>query len=114
MTEKACQEDEKVEAGETELSENNRLSPNTTIAVLCKTDSQPERRDGESAVEATKEVVCQGKYNTGAGDTEVTGNKRVSFDATGVVSCNTGAVPHSTYPTSKLREAESDQNLGKR
>ncbi|KAG0419724.1 hypothetical protein HPB47_003914 [Ixodes persulcatus] len=110
---KACQGKEKVRAGDTEMTENQRLSPDTTVTVLRKTDSKSEWRDGESDVEAATEVVCQVKRKTEAGDTEVTGNQRISSDATDAVSRRTDAVPHNTYPTAELREAESDQDHGK-
>ncbi|XP_040063851.1 uncharacterized protein LOC120838141 [Ixodes scapularis] len=110
VTGKACQRKEKVEAGDTELTGDQRLSPDTTVAVLRKSDPNSERRDGESDVEAATEVVCQEKRKMEAGDTEVTGNQRVSSNATDAVPRKTDAVPHKTYPTAELREAESDQD----
>ncbi|CAN7979136.1 unnamed protein product [Ixodes persulcatus] len=73
VTGKACQGKEKVEAGEIEMTENQHLSPDTTVAVLRKPDPNSERRDGESDVEAARELVCQEKKKAEAGDTEVTG-----------------------------------------
>ncbi|KAG0409999.1 hypothetical protein HPB47_012884 [Ixodes persulcatus] len=71
VTGKACQEKEKVGAGDREMTENQRLSPDTTFAVLGKPDPNSERRDGESDVEGATEVVCQEKRKTEAGDTEL-------------------------------------------
>lgn len=88
MTEKACQGKKKAEAGDTELTDNQRLSPDTTFAVLRKTDQKSERRDSESDEEATTEV-WQEKNKTEAGDTEVTGSQRVSSDAIDAVPPNT-------------------------
>ncbi|XP_040070455.1 nucleolar protein dao-5-like [Ixodes scapularis] len=99
VTEKACQGKEKVGADDTELTGDQRLSPDTTVAVLRKPDPNSERRNGESDVEAAAEVVCQEKRKTEAGDTEVTGNQRVSSDTT-------DAVPRKTNRTPERREKE--------
>ncbi|CAN8026056.1 unnamed protein product [Ixodes persulcatus] len=104
VTGKACQGKEKVGAGDIEMTENQRLSPDTIVAVLRKPDPNSERRDGESDVEAATELVCQEKKKTEAGDTEVTGNQRVSSDATDAVPRKTDAVPHKIDP--ELREKE--------
>ncbi|XP_040078248.1 uncharacterized protein LOC120849986 [Ixodes scapularis] len=104
VTGKACQGKEKVGAGDREMTENQRLSPDTTVAVLRKPDPNSERRDGESDVEAATELVCHEKKKTEAGDTEVTGNQRGSFDATDAVPRKTDAVPHKIDP--ELREKE--------
>ncbi|XP_040072340.1 uncharacterized protein DDB_G0286299-like [Ixodes scapularis] len=106
VTRKACQGKEKVGAGGTEMTENQRLSPDTTVTDLRKTDPYPERRDGESDVEAATELVCQEKKKTGAGDTEVTGNQRVSSDATDAVPRETDAVPRKTCRTPERQEKE--------
>ncbi|CAN8014566.1 unnamed protein product [Ixodes persulcatus] len=104
VTGKACQGKEKVGAGDIEMTENQRLSPDTTVAVLRKPDPKSERRDGESDVEAATEVVCQEKRKTEAGETEVKGNQRVSSDTTDAVPRKTDAVPHQIDP--ELREKE--------
>ncbi|KAG0411895.1 hypothetical protein HPB47_010961 [Ixodes persulcatus] len=88
------------------MTENQRLSPDTTVAVLRKPDPNSERGDGESDVEAATEVVCQEKRQTEAGDTEVTGNQRVSSDATDAVPRKTDGVLHKTDPTPERREKE--------
>ncbi|CAN7979226.1 unnamed protein product [Ixodes persulcatus] len=106
VTGKACQGKEKVGAGDTEMTENQRLSPDTTVTTLRKTDPKSERRDSESDVEAATEVVCQEKRKPEAGDTEVTGNQRVSSDATAAAPRKTDAVPHKTDPTPERREKE--------
>lgn len=67
VTGKACQGKEKVGAGDREMTENQRLSPDTTVAGLRKPDLNSERRDGESDVEAATELVCQEKKKTEAG-----------------------------------------------
>ncbi|KAG0411304.1 hypothetical protein HPB47_011569 [Ixodes persulcatus] len=99
VTGKACQEKEKVGAGDTELTKDQRFSPDTTVTVHLETDPNPERRGGESDVAAATELVCQEKKKAEAGATKVTGNQRVSSDAT-------DAVPRKTYPTPELRERE--------
>ncbi|KAG0412430.1 hypothetical protein HPB47_010441 [Ixodes persulcatus] len=104
VTGKACQGKEKVGAGDIEMTENQRLSPDTTVAVLRKPDPNSEQRDGERDVEAATELVCQEKKKTEAGDTEVTGNQRVSSNATDAVPRKTDAVPHKIDP--ELREKE--------
>ncbi|KAM7289012.1 uncharacterized protein ISCGN_029149 [Ixodes scapularis] len=106
VTGKACQGKEKVGAGDTEMTGDLRLSPNTAVTVLHKTDPQPERRSGESGVEAATESVCQETKKTEAGDTEETGNQRVSSDATDAVPRETDAVPRKTCRTPELREKE--------
>ncbi|KAM7296441.1 uncharacterized protein ISCGN_021599 [Ixodes scapularis] len=113
VTGKACQGKEKVGAGDTEMTGDQRLSPDTAVTVLRKPDPNCERRDGESDVEAATKVVCQEKRKIEAGDTEVTGNQHVSSDATDAVPRKTDAVPRKTSPTPELREAESDWDHGK-
>ncbi|XP_040077806.1 caldesmon-like [Ixodes scapularis] len=113
VTGKACQGKEKVGAGDTGMTGDQRLSPDTAVTVLRKPDPNSERRDGESDVEAATEVVCQEKRKMEAGVTEVTANQHVSSDATDAVPRKTDAVPHKIYPTAKLQEAESDRDPGK-
>lgn len=84
---------ERGEDEQSDLTYDQRLSPDTTVAVLRKTNPNPERRDNESGVEAAEEAVCQGR-KTEAGDTKVTGIQRVSTDATDAVPRKTDAVPY--------------------
>ncbi|KAG0427016.1 hypothetical protein HPB47_025908 [Ixodes persulcatus] len=108
VTGKACQGKEKVGAGDREMIENQRLSPDTTVTVLRKPDPNSVWRDGESDVEAATELVFQEKKKTEAGDTEVTGNQRVSSDATDAVPRKTVAVLRKPDPNSEWRDGESD------
>ncbi|XP_040077268.1 uncharacterized protein LOC120849165 [Ixodes scapularis] len=106
VTGKACQGKEKVGAGDTEMTGDQRLSPDTAVTALRKPHLNSERRSGESDVEAATEVVCQEKRKMEAGDTEVTGNQHVSSDATDAVPRKTDAVPYKTDRTPKRREKE--------
>ncbi|KAM7309886.1 uncharacterized protein ISCGN_006869 [Ixodes scapularis] len=106
VTGKACQRKEKVGAGDTMMTGDQRLSPDTAVTVLRKPDPNSERRDGESDVKAATELVCQEKRKMEAGDTEVTGNQHVSSDTTDAVPRKTDAVPYKTDRTPERRERE--------